>query len=174
MLKSMPNGSTSRRPPPTTTHHVLIDSPFQTPANPPATSRPLENVTKNWGDCANGGAATDDAQYLQKSREEEAKYLEAIRKTTPVAGSSSKPATLIKLSLEKKSRSPIADPSSKAARLIELSPKKNSVSRNTNLLIDLDVGPAPAMGQIQQSYAGAASYKGKGKAKAKAFPNFLD
>jgi helicase required for RNAi-mediated heterochromatin assembly 1 len=151
MLKSMPNGPTSRHPLPTTTHHVLVDSPFQTLGNPAATPRPSKNATKNWEDYANGGAATDDAQYLQKSREEEAKYLEAIRKTTPAAGSSSKPA-----------------------RLIELSPKDISVSRNTNLLIDLDIGPAPAMGQIQQSYAGATSYKGKGKGKAMAFPNFLD
>jgi helicase required for RNAi-mediated heterochromatin assembly 1 len=168
----MPNGSASRRPLPTTTQQVLIDLPFQTPANPPATSRPLQSVPNEWKAYVNGGAATDDARYLQKSREEEAKYLETIRKTTPVAASSSKPA--IELSPEKKSVSQMADPSSKPARLVELSPEKKSVSQNANLLIDLDFGPVSGMGHIQQSYTGAASYKGKGKGKAQACPNFLD
>jgi helicase required for RNAi-mediated heterochromatin assembly 1 len=172
MLKSTPNGSASRRPLPTTTQQVLIDFPFQTPANPPATSRLSGSIPKEWKAYVNGGAATDDAKYLQKGREEEAKYLEAIRKTTPVAGSSSRPAT--GLSLEKKSVTQMADSSSKSARLIKLSPEKKSVSKNANLLIDLDVGPASGMGQIQQSYTGAASYKGKGKGKAQACLNFLD
>jgi helicase required for RNAi-mediated heterochromatin assembly 1 len=171
MLKCMPNGSASRRPLPTTTQQVLIDLPFQTPANPPATSRLLQSVSNEWKAYVNGGAATDDAIYLQKSREEEAKYLETIRKTTPVAASSSKHA--IELSPEK-SVSQVADPLSKPTRLIELSPEKKSVSRNANLLIDLDFGPGSGMGQIQQSSTGAASYNGKGKGKAQACPNFLD
>jgi helicase required for RNAi-mediated heterochromatin assembly 1 len=131
-------------------------------------------VTDNWQAYVNGGAAADDAEYLQKSKEEEAKYLEAMRNTTPVAGSLSKRGAPIELSPEKKPVPKIADSSSKSARLIELSPEKKSVSKNADLLIDLDISPAPVMRQLQQSYAGAASYKGKGKGKVKATPNFLD
>jgi helicase required for RNAi-mediated heterochromatin assembly 1 len=174
MLKSMPNGTTSRRPPPTITPHVLIELPYQKPANPPATSRLSEYVTDNWQAYVNGGAAADDAEYLQKSKEEEAKYLEDMRNTTPVAGSSSKRGAPIELSPEKKPVPKIADSPSKSARLIELSPEKKAVSKNASLLIDLDISHAPVMGQLQQSYAGAASYKGKGKGKVKTTPNFLD
>jgi helicase required for RNAi-mediated heterochromatin assembly 1 len=108
---------------------------------------------ESWQAYVDGGAAADDAQYLQKSREEEARYLETMRNTTPNASASSKPA-----------------------RLIELSPEKKSVSKNADLLIDLDFGPALEMGQHQQSYVGAATYKGKGKGKGKVktCPNYLD
>jgi helicase required for RNAi-mediated heterochromatin assembly 1 len=59
----------------------------------------------------------DDARYLQKAKEEEAKYLETIRNTPPITAGSSK-----------------------ATKLVEVSPEKKTVSKNTNLLIDLDLG----------------------------------
>jgi hypothetical protein len=89
----------------------------------------------------------DGARYLQKAKEEEAKYLEVVRNTPPVAGGSSK-----------------------ATKLVEVSPEKKNVSKNVNLLIDLDFG---AEVSAPQSYANAAS-SGKGKGKAKPSQNFLN
>jgi hypothetical protein len=85
---------------------------------------------------------------MQMSREEEARYLESMRNTTPGASTPSKPA-----------------------RLIELSPEKKSVSKNADLLIDLEVGSGLEIGKYQQPYP---SYKGKAKGKAKTCPNYLD
>jgi hypothetical protein len=146
MLKPVQNGSTSFRPPPSTAQHILINTTFQIPANPPATPRASEKATQSWQTYVNGGAAADDAQYLQMSREEEARYLERMRNTAPGASTSPKPA-----------------------RLIELSSEKKSVSKNADLLIDLEVGSGLEKGEYQQPYP---SYNGKGKTKT--CPNYLD
>jgi ribosomal protein L3 len=89
----------------------------------------------------------DDARYLQKAREEEAEHLETVRNTPPATAGSSK-----------------------SPKLVEVSPEKKNVSKNVNLLIDLDFG---AEVSAPQSYANAAS-SGKGKGKAKPSQNFLN
>lgn len=98
-----------------------------------------------------GGVAADDAQYMQKARQEQARYLEVIRNTPPVSSSTLNPA-----------------------KLIEVSPEKKVISKNANLLIDLDLGPDPASIYNQGSHAKTASSKSKGKAAAKVNMSLLD
>jgi hypothetical protein len=86
----------------------------------------------------------------KKAREEQAKFGKVFRNTPPAVGSS------------------------KPAKLVEISPEKKAVSKNANLLIDLDLdlGQAPPPMNGQQSYA--TSSRSKGKAVAKANMSLLD
>lgn len=97
-----------------------------------------------------GGVAADDARYLQRIKEEQAKSSEARRSTTPsiAAGTGS-------------------------TRLIEVSPKKESVSRNADLLIDLDLDVAPAAEPRPQSYANAVTTT-KGRSVTHSTMSLLD
>ncbi|KAF2030927.1 P-loop containing nucleoside triphosphate hydrolase protein [Setomelanomma holmii] len=94
-----------------------------------------DSTSEKWQAFVNGGAAADDARVHQKMKEEEAKYLETIRKSPRIEAASS----------------------SRPAKLVQVSPaKKAAVSTNANLLIDLDVGAQ------SKSYAGAASSRCQG------------
>jgi helicase required for RNAi-mediated heterochromatin assembly 1 len=141
---------TSSNQPPQATRNLLLDSTFQTPSSPIPVpiSTTLDNAsstTARWQTHVNGGVTADDARALQKMKEEEAKYLETIRKIP---------------------QSDIAS-SIKPTKLIQVSPeKKSAISTNANLLIDIDVGARTS------SYAGAVSSKSKGKTKASM--NLLD
>ncbi|KAF1849149.1 uncharacterized protein K460DRAFT_277751 [Cucurbitaria berberidis CBS 394.84] len=163
MLKQMSNGTTSSRPPPSTSRNLMLDTNFQGPINPvqrATTPQGFDSTTEQWEAYASGGAQVDDAQVLQKVREQEAQFLESIRNATLPAG-------------------PSAGPSSASTKLIQVSPEKASTSRNTKLLLDLDLDEATDAQHEQQSrftetfsYAEAASTKGKGKGKA--YVNLLD
>jgi len=132
------------------TRNLLLETTYQTPANPTPASRTPDNsdsTAERWQAYINGGAAADDVHYLQKTKEEEAKYLETIRNNPPAL-----------------------DTASISTKLIELSPEKKSASKNADLLIDLDVGTVTDVSQRQSgikplSYANAASSKEKNKVK---------
>jgi hypothetical protein len=150
MLRPAPNGVYSSRPPPSTAQVMLLDTTYQTPNNPaapPITPESSAGVTEKWEAYVKGGAAVDDARVLQLAREEEARYLEAIR-NTPLA-----------------SRLP-----STSTQLIQVSPEKKAASENTNLLIDLDIGSQLESSRAHHtgnvSYAKAASSRGNGRAKS--------
>jgi helicase required for RNAi-mediated heterochromatin assembly 1 len=106
LLKS---GPSRQRPSPP--RNLLIDSSFQTPANPP----PTFSSPEKWDAYVDGGAKADDARMLAKRKEEDAAY-EAARRDGMVQ-------------------------SGRTGKLIETSPQKPraSVSKNTELLIDLDL-----------------------------------
>lgn len=107
----------TRRPPPQP-QGLLLDSSFQTPANPPAPS----GSPAKWQAYVNGGAKADDARMLNKRREQEAAFEEQLRNSTPHPRAA-------------------ADADAGPSRLVETSPQKAapSVSGNTSLLIDLDI-----------------------------------
>jgi hypothetical protein len=150
MLRPAPNGVYSSHPLPSTAQVMLLDTVYQTPSNlaaPPMTPESSTGVTEKWEAYVNGGAAVDDARVLQLAREEEARYLEAMRSTPPA------------------SRLPFT-----STKLIQVSPEKKAASKNTNLLIDLDIGSQPELSGAHHtgsiSYANAASSRGKGRVKA--------
>jgi helicase required for RNAi-mediated heterochromatin assembly 1 len=151
MLKSTPNGIRSLRPQ-SATRQPLLDTAYQVSSNSMPTSKIPENPASpdgKWQAYTNGGAATDDAKFLQKIKQEQAAYLETIHNIPPAAVGSSK-----------------------ATKLVEISPEKKAVSKNTNLLIDLDFGAEPEI-HHQQSYANVIS-SGKGRVKARMSKSFLD
>jgi helicase required for RNAi-mediated heterochromatin assembly 1 len=150
MLRPASNGVYSSRPPPSTAQVMLLDSIYQTPSNPaapPMTPESSASVTEKWEAYVNGGAAVDDAHVLRLAREKEARYLEAMRNTPPASRLTST-----------------------STKLIQVSPEKKAASKNTNLLIDLDIGSQPEAGRAIRSgnvsYAKAASLRGKGTVKA--------
>jgi helicase required for RNAi-mediated heterochromatin assembly 1 len=135
MLKAAPNG----RQPPSATRNLLANATYQMPANPMPTSRTpaaSSGSGEKWQAYVNGGAAADDAQFVLRAKEEAAKYLEFVRNTPPAASESFKPS-----------------------KLIEVSPVKKAISRNANLLIDLDLGlgTAPEPSLPQPSWVKTAS-----------------
>ncbi|KAH6644260.1 P-loop containing nucleoside triphosphate hydrolase protein [Boeremia exigua] len=121
MLKSAPNGGIRSRPSRSASRNLLLDSTFQTPANPP----PPSGSSDRWRAYVNGGAEVDDARLLQRRREEEASF-EASRRN----GAPQRAATPVAY----------AGPNT-PGRLIETSPRKTSasMSANTELLVDLDI-----------------------------------
>jgi hypothetical protein len=156
MLKTVPNGASSR-PPCSATRNLLVDTTYQMSANPiplptSRTPEPSTSSSEKWHAYVKGGIAKDDAQYVQKAGEGQAKLREVVNNTPPPAASS------------------------KPAKLIELSPEKKAVSKNANLLIDLDLDlgqvPTPMDGQL--SYANTSASDGKGKAVVKANMSLLD
>lgn len=139
MLKPSTNRATTSRSPPSTSHNLLMDTGYQAPANPPQSGSP-----ENWHAFVNGGAQADDAQLLQKRREEEAAYQEARRNVTPQPAATD------------------VGPSTASGKLIQISPRKPSGSVNTGLLVDLEVDDSYGAYSPQQprdSYASAACYK---------------
>ncbi|KAH7091387.1 P-loop containing nucleoside triphosphate hydrolase protein [Paraphoma chrysanthemicola] len=151
MLKIVPNGSPDRQPR-GAPRNLFLNTAFQTPSNPVPISKTPDNsgvAAETWRSFVNGGVAEDDARVRWKMKEEEAKYLEAIRKTP-----------------QSESTSP-----SKASKLIQVSPEKRpAASANVDLLIDLDIGAQTP------SWTTAVSRKGKGreKGKGKVSMNLLD
>jgi helicase required for RNAi-mediated heterochromatin assembly 1 len=135
-----------------TSRHLLLDTAAQVPAKPtpcPTVPENLNSKSNRWNAYINGGAAADDVKVLQRSRDEEAQYLETIRNV---------PTTTVL--------------SSKTTKLIEVSPKKKAVSENTSLLVDLNFDVESESDYRQQSYANAASLKSKNNIKANI--NLLD
>lgn len=128
-LKPAQNGATSFRVPRSTTRNSMLedtvfgsgpsgrvtDGRTQRMANPQLS----DGSTKQWGSYANGGAHKDDQRLFAKGKDEEELYYTQIRPCTPGAG-----------------RSSAGD------KLIHISPEKTAnVSRNTDLLLDLDFEP---------------------------------
>jgi helicase required for RNAi-mediated heterochromatin assembly 1 len=132
--------------------HLLLDTAAQVPASTtpcPTVPQNLNSRSDRWNAYINGGAAADDVKVLQRGRDEQAQYLETIRNV---------PTTIVL--------------SSKATKLIEVSPKNKAVSKNANLLVDLNFDVEPESNYRQQSYANAASITSKDKTKMNT--NLLD
>jgi helicase required for RNAi-mediated heterochromatin assembly 1 len=149
MLKPAPNGSALFRAPRNSTRSLILEDTLPVPSSrttytsTPRTKTPgSDSTTEQWEAYANGGVKEDDARVCALRKEEEARYLEQLRASTPAAG-----------------------PSSFATnKLIQISPEKAAASRNTDLLVDIDVEPP------SRSYATAVSSTvGRG-----AYTNLLD
>ncbi|RMZ73612.1 dead box helicase [Pyrenophora seminiperda CCB06] len=104
-------------------------------------------INERWKSYADHGVREDDQRSLAMRKAEEERYYAQIRPRTPEAGPSSSSSAgnrLIPVSPEKTaSASMLGDgPSSTGDKLIPISPEKKSpVSRNTDLLLDLDFEP---------------------------------
>ncbi|KAF1945626.1 hypothetical protein EJ02DRAFT_338281 [Clathrospora elynae] len=159
MLKPAPNNVNSFRASPSSSGNMLLDTTnYSAPSvrtgltTTPRTMTPYgsDSVTEQWEAYTKGGIQEDDAQFLQKKKEEEAQFLEQARTSTPAAGSTSA-----------------------STKLIEVSPEKAAVSRNTDLLLELDVYTEPQHPQASRgSYANAASSSGGGQGNSDM--NWLD
>ncbi|KAF3035692.1 hypothetical protein E8E12_006070 [Didymella heteroderae] len=127
------------RAPPSNSRGLLLDSAFQTPANPP----PQSQSPDKWQAFVNGGAKEDDARPLQKRGDENGAWEEQRRNNT--------------------TRTPAPNAAdagrSAASKLIETSPQKPalSVSGNTGLLVDLDISNTYGAYPQQPSRASYAS-----------------
>lgn len=107
---------------------MAVGATFQVAAIPSSTPG-IASAHDRWQEYTEGGgAAADDARHVQLVKEQQR------RNVTPsvAAGASS-------------------------ARLIEVSPEKKTVSKNTDLLIDLNFDVAPEAEPRRQSYVNAAS-----------------
>lgn len=148
-----PKATVASRAPPPNSHGLLLDSGFQTPADPP----PQSQSPDKWQAYINDGAKEDDARMLQKRKE--------VR--TPTAFILAD-ADCVKedAAWEEQRRNNTPRPSADAAdagpsRLIETSPQKPapSVSGNTSLLVHLDINStygAYPQHSSRVSYASAA------------------
>lgn len=117
MLKA-PKATATSRAPPSGSRGLLLDSGFQTPANPPPQSQPPDK----WQAYVNGGAKEDDARMLQERKEENAVWEEQRRDSTlPLSAHSAADAG--------------------PNRLIETSPQRPApcVSGSTGLLLNLNI-----------------------------------
>jgi helicase required for RNAi-mediated heterochromatin assembly 1 len=117
MLKA-PKATATYRAPPSGSRGLLLDSGFQTPANPPPQSQPPDK----WQVYVNGGAKEDDARMLQERKEENAVWEEQRRDSTlPLSAHSAADAG--------------------PNRLIETSPQRPApcVSGSTGLLLNLNI-----------------------------------
>jgi helicase required for RNAi-mediated heterochromatin assembly 1 len=112
-----------------------------------------DSTTQRWEEYAKGGVQDDDARAYALRKEEESRYLEQVWASTPAAGPSSSSAT---------------------NKLVQISPEKAATSRNTNLLVDLDVEPEVprAHRHMSHSYATVASSTVGGSGGA--YTNLLD
>jgi helicase required for RNAi-mediated heterochromatin assembly 1 len=142
------NGATSFRGARSNTRSLMLEDTLPSPGTSKRTVRTdiptprmmtpglSDCTTVQWDNYANGGGVQeDDARAFTKMREEEAEF-HARRASTPQTG--------------------ISAPS---GRLIEMSPEKAAtVSKNTDLLLDLDVEPLvpERHGQESRSYVAAA------------------
>lgn len=115
MLKSKRGVVVPSRQIPPTAGGLLLDRSFQTASNPQL----MHSSPEHWEAYAKGGASIDDARLLLKQKEEDAAY-EAFRRNGSVK---------------------LPNKGEGTGRLIETSPRKPfaSVSRNTELLVDLDL-----------------------------------
>jgi hypothetical protein len=143
MLKLAPNGS-SLRPSSSAAQQLASETTLQKLSNPIPVSNDSE-TSKIWHSYVNGGAAADDARYVEQAREKQASYAEAMRSMTPGSGAGSK-----------------------SNRLIEIAPEEKflATSANANLLIDLDMLPEVGMSSHQRSYASAATPQNSSRAGA--------
>lgn len=142
MLKPANNGATSSRPPPSRKLHPT--SGVTASANPPLSGSP-----DKWRTYINGGSQADDARLQQMHMEEKAAF-DARRSGTPRIATTATTTTAVT----------DAD-ASVSGKLIETSPRKPavSVSGNTSLLLDLDIGTEYEVRQPQRprgTYASAA------------------
>lgn len=133
------------KPTPKGPRNLLLDSTFQMPSNPIARLN-SDKATEEWQEYINRGVQADDDQALQKRREQEAAFKEFVTST-------------------KGSRC-----ASSSARLVDISSTKETRSKNTGLLIDIDMDLGFESRQEAISYAHAASSTGKGKVEL----NLLD
>jgi hypothetical protein len=150
MLKTVPNGAGGVRLAPTTPRGLMANTTYQTPANPVPASRTSDNTdstSEKRAAYTNGGAVAEDARDFKIMKDEEARHLEIFRNTPPPVPSSSKPANLIKFS-----------------------PEKRAVSKNFDLLIDLDFGSTtqaprrPPVCEGPSSNTTSSRINGRGKA----------
>jgi helicase required for RNAi-mediated heterochromatin assembly 1 len=150
MLKTVSNGAGGVRQAPAASRSLMANTTYQTPANPIPPSRASENTdstSEKWAAYTNGGAEAEDARAFKMMKDEEARHLETIRNTPP----------------------PVP-PSSRSATLIKVSPEKKAVSKNLDLLIDLDFGITthaprrPLVCEGPSSNATSSRINGRGKA----------
>ncbi|KNG46299.1 dead box helicase [Stemphylium lycopersici] len=156
-LKQAPNATAPFRGPRFHVHNLNIENTFHAPGSSSRamtttshtrTPQLSDGTTERWEEYATGGGVqADDAHFHARMKDEEAQYLVQVRSSTPQTR-----------------------PSSLGDRLIQVSPKKPSaVSKNTDLLIDLEVPPQGPHG-ARRSYADAtASTANRG-----VFTNLLD
>jgi helicase required for RNAi-mediated heterochromatin assembly 1 len=154
------NGSTPFRGPRANanTWSLMLEDTLPGPSNcttytPTPRMMTPHGSTQQWEEYAKGGVQDDDARAYALRKEEESRYLEQVRASTPAAGTSSASTT---------------------DKLIQISPEKAAKSRNTNLLVDLDVEPEAPHGRrhMSHSYATAASSTVGGSGSA--YTNLLD
>ncbi|KAI8938282.1 hypothetical protein NX059_005940 [Plenodomus lindquistii] len=165
MLKPGQNGAptfraapSSRAPPsraqPSRAHEPVARSPR---APTVASHRQgSDSTTEQWEAYANGGVIMDDTRAMQLRLQEDARYSKMLRSPTP-ANNESAPRT--------QSSAPAAQSSAQADRLIEISPEKKVISRNTNLLVDLDV---------DAGFAESLPVRTRGASSGNTSFNFLD
>jgi helicase required for RNAi-mediated heterochromatin assembly 1 len=117
------------------------------------TPQESDSTAEQWKAYAEGGAQEDDALVYSLRKEEEAPHLERIRTSTPAPRPSS---------------------SLTVNNLIQVSPEKTAAaaSRNTDLLIDIDMEPQTARGQpsLPSVPTGSSTVWGGGSA----YPSLLD
>jgi len=146
-LKPAQNGATSFRIPHSVTRNMVLEDTLfnsgpsghvtdgRTPCT--ATAQQSERTTEQWESYTSGGAHEDDQRAFSNRKEDDGRYYTQIRPCTPGAGTCS-----------------VGD------KLIHVSPEKTAtVSRNTDLLLDLDVEPPNPQGRhdVGRSFAKAAS-----------------
>lgn len=161
MLKPVTLGTTSFGPPPSAVQNFTSNTRFQTTSNtvrPAMITQGSDSTTstrEQWEAYANEGVQADDAEVLQKKRQQEAQFLRSIRTVTPST----------------------AGPPSASARLVEISPDKVARSMHTDLLLDLEEATDASGTQGRHhtqdfSYTNAASLNRKAKDEAQF--NLLD
>lgn len=143
-LKQAPRAAAPFRGPRSHVHSMNTENTFQTsgpysramtPTSHTRTPQLSDGTTERWEQYATGGGVqADDARFHARMKDEEAQYIVQVRASTPQTG-----------------------PSSLGDKLIQVSPEKPSVmSKNTDLLIDLEVPPQGAHG-ARRSYADATA-----------------
>lgn len=139
---------------------AFVTKPYPQPdmmASPPSqTTENTGSSLEQWKSYANGGVRADDAEFVRKKDEEEAKFVEARSKASPARGQS---------------------PSIGHARLIEISPvKKGEPSKNTAMLIDfgVNVNTSPQRVRTKETFSYAAIAKGKKENRGLANLGLLD
>lgn len=122
MLKASPSAAARSCGPASTSRNLLLDSSHQALANPP----PPSGLADQWNAFVNGNAKADDAQMLQKRREEEVAFAKARWTATP------QPAAAVPVTVYS---------GSGPGQLIETSPRKPAATAfgKPVLLVDLDI-----------------------------------
>jgi hypothetical protein len=140
MLKPVSTGTASLLPSPSSSRQLLIDTTPQTPAGPMPFSSGTGSANQRQGHVARD-TAVNDARQVPWNSKVPATNRNALRSPTP-------------------------DATATPTRLIEISPEKKLVSKNANLLIDIDVNTTvPEVSSGYKSHARAASSRGTTKAK---------
>ncbi|KAH9869543.1 hypothetical protein IAQ61_006750 [Plenodomus lingam] len=141
--------SSSRAPPsrtqPSRTHASAVNSSRN--SRGPTTASYVQgsdSTTEQWEAYANGGVVMDDARAMALRLEEDAKYTQALRTSTPVHNTVC----------------PTGQPAPSVNRLVDISPEKKVTSKNTDLLVDLDLDTEPLPGR--QRYADTLPIRSSG------------